>query len=181
MAPRKEGEYIVLDRLLKVATKSMSMSDEVWSRHANPWSGWTRFATYPLFILAFWSREWLGIWFLIPVAIVLAWAWINPRLFPKPKSTNNWMSKGVFGEKIYTERKKKQMQIPQNHITAAKTTTAISIIGLPVLIYGLVVLEVWPTLLGATIAILGKAWFVDRMAWLYEDMKHIPEYAKWLY
>jgi hypothetical protein len=29
------------------------MSEELWFRHANPWSGLTRFATYPFVILAF--------------------------------------------------------------------------------------------------------------------------------
>ena len=29
---------------------------------------------------------------------------------------------------------------------------------------------------------LGKMWFLDRMVWLYEDMKDTtPEYRSWLY
>lgn len=34
---------------------------------------------------------------------------------------------------------------------------------------------------GAALVYLGKMWFVDRMAWLYEDMKNAhPEYAAWM-
>ena len=171
----------ILDKILRVASASMSMSEEVWFRHANPWSGWTRFATYPFLILAFWSRAWIGIWFLIPVAVVFIWVWLNPRIFSKPKSTNNWMSKGVFGEKIFTGRKKAKTQIPAHHVTAASITTMISMIGVAILVYGLVVLEIWPAVAGASIGILGKVWYVDRMVWLYEDVKHIPEYKEWLY
>ena len=38
----KEGEYMMLDKVLKVATKSMFMSDEVWFRHArcSNYSSW---------------------------------------------------------------------------------------------------------------------------------------------
>ena len=47
---------------------------------------------------------------------------------------------------------------------------------------GLVALAVWPTLLGAAVSILGKLWFIDRMVWLYEDMKDADaEYRSWLY
>ncbi len=42
-------------------------------------------------------------------------------------------------------------------------------------------LEAWPTLLGMTLTFLGKLWFVDRMVWLYEDMRNAtPEYRSWL-
>jgi hypothetical protein len=50
-----------------------------------------------------------------------------------------------------------------------------------ILVYGLVVLEIWPTVAGASVGILGKTWYVDRMVWLYEDMKDTPEYGRWLY
>ena len=159
----------------------MSMSEDVWFRHANPWSVWTRMLNYPFFILAFFSRLWLEIYFLIPVAVVLIWTWVNPRIFPRPKSTNHWASKGVFGEKIFVNRDEERAKIPYHHIRAANITTAIAFIGVFILVYGLYTLEIWPTLLGASIAFLGKIWYVDRMVWLYEDMRHLPKYKKWLY
>jgi len=36
--------------------------------------------------------------------------------------------------------------------------------------------------LGLPVTYMGKSWFLDRMVWLYEDMKEThPEYRKWLY
>lgn len=167
--------------MYRFSAKLMSMSEDVWWRHANPWSGCTRVATFPLLIAAFWSRDWLGIYFLSLVAVVLLWTWLNPRVFPQPKSTDHWISKGVFGEKIFTSRKKGNIEVPRRHVVAANLTTALSVVGVCVLIYGLYALEVWPTLLGAALAVLAKMWFVDRMVWLYEDMCAIDEgYRQWV-
>lgn len=53
--------------------------------------------------------------------------------------------------------------------------------GIPLLIHGLYLLEIWPTLLGAVLIYLGKMWFIDRTVWLFEDMKdQHPPYAAWL-
>jgi hypothetical protein len=50
------------------------------------------------------------------------------------------------------------------------------------LVWGLYALAIWPTLFGGTLILLGKLWFVDRMVWLYEDMKDAsPVYRSWLY
>jgi len=36
------------------------------------------------------------------------------------------------------------------------------------------------TLFGLSLMIGGKLWFVDRMVWLYQDMKDAhPDYAAW--
>jgi hypothetical protein len=66
------------------------LSDETWMRHANPWSVWTRYAAFPLLVLAIWSRVWLGWGALVAVAIIIAWLIWNPRAFPPPASTRNW-------------------------------------------------------------------------------------------
>jgi hypothetical protein len=34
--------------------KTFGMTDEMWRRHANPWSVYTRFAAFPAMILAVW-------------------------------------------------------------------------------------------------------------------------------
>lgn len=169
-------------KILNLSSKIMSMSDEVWMRHANPWSLWTRILGYPLLILVFWSRKWFGIYFLIPVVIYLLWAWLSPRLFPKPKSTNNWASKGVLGEKIFTERKKEQIEVPKHHLIAVNVTITIAMLGVVILIYGLYVLNIYITLLGGSMAFLGKMWFCDRMVWFFDDIKELyPKYKKWIY
>jgi hypothetical protein len=48
-------------------------------------------------------------------------------------------------------------------------------------IWAIIALSIWPAVLGVALAYLGKSWYLDRMVWLYEDMKHVPDYAKWSY
>ncbi len=159
---------------------TFGMSDAVWRRHASPWSVWTRVPLIALFALAIWSRVWIGAWAIAPVALLIVWSWINPRAFPPPRSTHNWASKGVMGERVWLNRK--AIPIPRHHETAANLLAGISLLGVAPLIWGLYALQIWPTLLGICLILFGKLWFVDRMVWLYEDMKDSsPEYRSWLY
>ena len=114
----QDGRYTpASSRLMKQTVESrlaqvFRMSDEVWQRHANPWSVWT-FSTLPLLILAIWSRVWLGHWAWALVGLSLLWLWVNPRYFDKPKSTRNWASMGVLGERVWLNRK--NIDIPPRH------------------------------------------------------------------
>ena len=54
----------------------------------------------------------------------------------------------------------------------------VSGIGFLFVVLGTYRLEIWPLLFGGALQFCGKLWFVDRMVWLYEDMKHLPEYGK---
>ena len=150
-----------------VMARLFSMSEEVWERHANPWSVWTRFTVLPLFIVAVWSRVWVGPWAWALTGLVFIWAWLNPRLFPKPESTDNWASKAVLGERVWLNRK--HIPVLEHHRLAPHILSGISASGLPFLVYGLTYLQIWPTLLGAALVYWGKVWFLDRMVWLYED------------
>ncbi|KCZ71097.1 hypothetical protein ANME2D_03129 [Candidatus Methanoperedens nitroreducens] len=154
------------------------MDEVTWLRHANPWSVILRNTVLPLLILAFWSRIWLGWWAIIPVTLALLWNWFNPRLFPPPESLDHWTSKGVLGERVWLNRDK--VPVPKNHSIAPNILTTISALGMVFVIWGVVVLKIWPTLFGAMVVYLSKLWFLDRMVWLWEDMKDAtPEYRTW--
>jgi hypothetical protein len=158
----------------------LSMSDEAWERHANPWSVWTRFTALPILVIAIWSRVWIGLWAWGMTALAIFWIWLNPRVFRKPGSTNNWASKAVLGERVWLNRK--EILIPNHHRIVSNLLSGVTGLGLPLLIWGLWDRGIWPTVLGAVLIYAGKVWFLDRMVWLYEDMKDsTAEYSSWLY
>jgi hypothetical protein len=151
------------------------MDDDTWKRHANPWSVWSRTTVLPMLILAAWSRIWLGWWALVPGVVALLWTWLNPRLFGRPASLDNWASKAVLGERVWINRD--EVPVPAHHRWAPNILNVISFAGTLFVVWGVVALAVWPTLFGAALVYAGKLWFLDRMVWLYEDMKDAtPEY-----
>lgn len=155
---------------------------ENWLRHANPLSVWTRFAVLPLLALSIWSRDWIGWWSLVPLALSLLFMLVNPLLFPTPASTRNWASKGVFGERIWAERNKTELPHQFRSSRVPNATYAFQMLGLAWLAYGLVVLDVLAVIGGIVIVQCAKAWFIDRMVLLFDDMKaRHPEYASWEY
>jgi len=169
--------FVKFDKRIAVLFK---MDDITWGRHANPWSVWTRFIILPALALVIWSRVWLGWYSLIPIGLVLFWTWLNPRAFSKPKTTKRWSSKAVLGERVWLKRK--ELSAPQHHLKAILVLNFLTASGVPLLIWGLYALQIWPTIFGVLLVYVGKMWFLDRMAWLYEDMKNAsPEYKSWLY
>jgi hypothetical protein len=151
-----------------------------WLRHANPLSVWTRFAVVPLLALAIWSRDWIGWWSLAAVAAVLAFMMVNPLLFGEPRSTRSWVSKSVFGERIWSDRDEVELPPQFRASKVPNVTTALQVAGLAVMAYGLVELEWLAVVSGVLLAQTAKAWFLDRMVLLFEDMKaRDPEYAAW--
>ncbi len=131
------------------------MDDAAWARHANPWSVWTRVPILPLLALAIWSRAWIGWWALLPVALLIAWTWVNPRIFPPPRSLDGWGSCAVLGERLWLARN--AVPVPAHHRR----------------------LVPWAALTGLAIALVAKMWFLDRMVWLVADMAGDPRLAAW--
>ena len=153
--------------MYRISERLMGMDDDAWARHANPWSVYTRFTCLPLIALAVWSRAWIGWWCLAPLALALLWTWANPRVFNPPASTDNWASQGVMGERLFLNRRAEP--VPQHHVRMAYWLTGVSALGMGMLIYGLAALDASATLGGMAVTVGGKAWFVDRMVWLYRD------------
>lgn len=153
--------------LVKASEAAMGMDDRVWRRHASPWSVWTRVVTpLPLLALAIWSRVWLGSGALIPLALVILWIWWNPRAFPAPAHFNSWSARGVLGERVYLHHRD---QVAQHHLRPCQALLVVSGVGVMPFAYGLWQFQSWPVITGIAVIVLAKMWFVDRMAWVWDD------------
>src|SRR3712207_1291265 len=84
------------------------LRDYTWPRHANPASVWVRFAVLPLIVLSIWSRRWVGRRSLLPLGASLVFTVVEPLLFPPPRSTRNWASRGVRAEEHTSELQSRQ-------------------------------------------------------------------------
>jgi hypothetical protein len=166
-------------RFFKKVEKMMFMTDETWARHSNPLSVYTRMPCLFLLSLSIWSREYIGLYAIVPVVISLVWIVYNPRAFAIPTITDNWASKATFGERIFL--KKESVSIPRHHVNMVHMLTVLITPGFPVLLYGLYVNDLWIIGFGNCWVLFLKLWFCDRMVWIYEDMKDTdPEFNDWL-
>ena len=162
--------------------KLFGLQGDAWMRHANPASVWTRFTVVSVLALAIWSRDWIGIWCLVGVALGIVWMFVNPHLFKAPRSTRNWASRAVLGERIWADRDKVDLPEQFRSRAAAWIANGYSTIGMGLLAFGLIELNLLAVLTGILITHGGKAWYMDRVALLFADMKdRKPEYAAWDY
>jgi hypothetical protein len=170
-----------LTNLRKAIPGAFGLKGDNWMRHSNPASVWTRFGVLPMLAGSIWSRKWLGRRSLIPLAVSSAWLFVNPLFFGPPRSTRNWASKGVLGERIWTERERSELP-DQFNSQAPVVASLYQTIGMAPLVYGLAALKATPTVLGVLIVQGGKLWYIDRMVLLFDEMKtQDPEYARWEY
>lgn len=156
-----------------------ALDEQTWLRHANPWSVFTRTSVLPLLAVSVWSRVALGWYALLPVGVSVLWMWLNPRLFGKPRTTTHWASRAVFGERVWINRD--EVPVPERHRSMPHVLNGLSAAGTLVAVWGLWALHAWATVSGILLAILAKYWFLDRMVWLFDDMKQHEPYASMLY
>lgn len=160
---------------------AFGLDDDTWMRHCNPWSVYTRYSALPVLLAAIWSRRVLGGAAAIPIGIAVLWIWLNPRLFAAPRSTRNWASKAVFGERVYLQRNDRPL--PDIHRSAVLTVTkSLAGVGFFAALWGTLVYSLPIAVGGTVVAMISKTWFLDRMVWLYEDTKHdCAEFQSWEY
>ncbi len=154
-------------KIEKAMSRWFQMSDEVWERHANPLSVWTRYPCLPVLALSIWSRVWIGGWAWIPVVLTLLWIWLNPRVFPKPSSIDNWASKSVLGERLWLNQD--QAPIVIRHRAIIGVSNSVAAAGAILCVYGLVVFDSYHVTYGIILTLIGKSWFLDRMVWIYQE------------
>lgn len=154
---------------LQQVASAFRLDDEGWNRHANPWSGWTRFITcLPLLAAAIWSRRWLDWWSLLPIGLALIWIVVNPRVFSPVRDDDAWITRGVFGERLYVETPRGDL--PARHRTLPAVLNGAAALGVVPLTVGLVTYDLWALTLGIALTIGGKLWYIDRMTWIYLDL-----------
>ena len=123
--------------------------------------------------------EYKVFYILLPLMI---WTYLNPRFFKKPKTTKSWASKAVLGERVLTQKDDLRVIIPKHHAFTSKLLTYIaSAFGL-IMVYGIVSASFWFCVIGTVGSYMAKMWFLDRMVWLFEDIRQENStVSSWLY
>ncbi len=135
------------------------LSEKTWKKHANPLSAWSRAISFVLLPIIIWYHS----WYLLIAYII--WLIINPRLFPPPKNLNDWISRAVIGEQIYTSTGKLKADLS----TALNLANLITVIAL---IYSAYQRLLWPTVLLTIISYFLKFWFLHKMVKLADQHNH---------
>jgi hypothetical protein len=157
----------------------MILSERTWLRHANPWSVWTRYAAFPLLVLAVWSWHWIGCWSIVAISAVVLFLIVNPWLFPQPRSTRNWASMAVLGERVWLAEQR--AFLPQQFPRPYYSIAALSFANIVALGWGIYATDMVLTIVSTINVLVAKSWSNDRMVWLFtERCRTSPEYASWL-
>ncbi len=146
--------------------RTFRMDDDTWRRHANPWSVWTRFAAIPAMLLAIWSRTWIGWWSLVPILAVVVWLFVNPWAFPPVDELRGWTAKGIYGERAWL---RDRTIVPADHRAVLRLLVVLGSAGFAMIVWGLLVLDVWPTVFGATLVVVAQLWRIDRFTRLWDE------------
>jgi hypothetical protein len=88
-------------------------------------------------------------------------------VFPPVPVPTAWASKGIHGERIWATD---PARVPAHHRRAFRLVALPGIAGMVLMIWGLVALDVWPTVTGAVLVVLAQLWRIDRLVWMYDAL-----------
>ncbi|UVE49501.1 hypothetical protein KU306_11295 [Haloferax larsenii] len=121
-----------------------------WERHANPWSAGTRILVYPVLMYAIFTRN------RRLFAATLAFIAVNPVLFPRPKRTDNYLSRIVLAEREWLDEGKNTMGLDYPNV--------LNVLNIPVTFYAFAsAIRRNPvgTVLGTLGVMVLKLWWTD--------------------
>jgi Family of unknown function (DUF6653) len=90
----------------------------IFSRHANPWSAWTRWASTPLVLVPIWTRRWSH------AALIGFWLAVNPFVFGKPPHERAWSTRAMLGEELWITRRPRDAAMAVSAVTSAVSVGA---------------------------------------------------------
>lgn len=99
-------------------------ADDMWARHSNPKSGWSRLLAGPVFVIALYYRKWPM------MALTALFLLVNPVLFREPvEEVDDWMYKAVKAEERWLD--------DGNRLIGLGYPEILNTASVPVMLYGL--------------------------------------------
>jgi hypothetical protein len=131
-------------------TLTETLEDAFWERHANPWSAGTRFVLLPALMTAIYRRD------ARLLAATLAFAVLNPVLFPPPDRTDSYLSRIVPAEREWLSADRGTVGLSYPNV--------LNLLNLPVTLYAVVAAvrrDRRGTAVGTAAAMGLKLWWAD--------------------
>jgi hypothetical protein len=75
-------------------------------------------------------------------------------------------AQGIYGEKLWLHDR---TLMPPAHRSLLRLLSAVGAVTLALLTFGLIRLQVWPTIFGATVLVLAQLWRIDKLGQLHHD------------
>ena len=92
----------------------------VFARHSNPCSAWTRWASTPLVYVPVWNRR------SSQGALVAAWMAVNPIVFPVPRHNGAWSTRAVLGEELWIAERPRDKAMAVNAAASVAAVVALA-------------------------------------------------------
>lgn len=101
------------------------------------------------------------------VAVVALWLWWNPHAFAPIDEPVAWSSRGIYGERLWL---RDRCGMPAGFAVVQRIWIIGTIAGVGLLGWGLMILQLWPSVFGAVLISYGQLWRIDRLGLFYDEV-----------